>query len=248
MKRKLVATIACRNFGQRLFAKPLQNLDLKKNINVLNLLIKNIRKQKSISQIVLGIAKEKGSEIYKEFAKKNHLEFIVGDEKDVLSRLIKCAELVKATDVFRVTSESPFPYLNNLKKSWHIHKKENLDAIFLDDVIDGCGYEIIKLSALRHSHKFGKKRHRSELCTLYIRDNIINFKVKKIKPPKFLLRKDLRLTVDYPEDLILCREIYKEFLNKKINHKKIVEFVDKNKYLKNLVKKYTVDGYKLMYK
>ena len=43
MKRKLVATIACRNFGQRLFAKPLQNLDLKKNINVLNLLIKNIK-------------------------------------------------------------------------------------------------------------------------------------------------------------------------------------------------------------
>ena len=39
MKRKLVAALACRNNGSRLFAKPLQNLDEKKNLKVIDYLI-----------------------------------------------------------------------------------------------------------------------------------------------------------------------------------------------------------------
>ena len=42
MKRKLVAVLACRNGGSRLYGKPLQNLDVKKKVNILNYLIKNI--------------------------------------------------------------------------------------------------------------------------------------------------------------------------------------------------------------
>ena len=38
---------------------------------------------------------------------------------------------------------------------------------------------------------------------------IFNF---KISGPKKLFRKDLRLTVDNYEDLVLCKKIYKKFL------------------------------------
>ena len=37
----------------------------------------------------------------------------------------------------------------------------------LDQVVDGCD-QIITLKALQISHTYGKSRHRSELCTLYI--------------------------------------------------------------------------------
>ena len=36
--RKLVACLACRNEGTRLYGKPLQNLDIKKNITIKNYL------------------------------------------------------------------------------------------------------------------------------------------------------------------------------------------------------------------
>ena len=35
MKNKLVAALACRNQGTRLYGKPIQNLDVKKGITIL---------------------------------------------------------------------------------------------------------------------------------------------------------------------------------------------------------------------
>lgn len=54
-------------------------------------------------------------------------------------------------------------------------------------------------------------KDRSEIYTLYILENISDFKVIKLKFPKFLNRKDLRLNVDNLEDLVVCRKIYNEF-------------------------------------
>ena len=39
MKRKLVAALACRNQGTRLYGKPLQNLDIDKGITILDYMI-----------------------------------------------------------------------------------------------------------------------------------------------------------------------------------------------------------------
>ena len=36
MKRKLVAALACRNQGSRLYGKPLQNLDIEKGIRIID--------------------------------------------------------------------------------------------------------------------------------------------------------------------------------------------------------------------
>ena len=80
-----------------------------------------------------------------------------------------------------VTSESPFLYHQAVEKTWEQHCVQNNDATFFDDIIDGCGFELIKLSALKKSHQLGNKKHRSELCTLYIREHLNDFKVEKIK-------------------------------------------------------------------
>ena len=43
------------------------------------------------------------------------------------------------------------------------------------------GFEIFTKASLKKSHKNGNHRHRSELCDLYIRENIKDFRVKYIK-------------------------------------------------------------------
>ena len=45
-KRKLVAVLACRNTGSRLYGKPLQNLDVNKNYTILDNIIKCLKKKK----------------------------------------------------------------------------------------------------------------------------------------------------------------------------------------------------------
>jgi spore coat polysaccharide biosynthesis protein SpsF len=248
--KKLIAAIACRNNGSRLYGKPLQNLDVVDQITILDNIIACIKSIKIVDVIVLGISKGSDNHIFEEYAKKNNIAYIFGDEKDVLSRLIACGEMTSATDIFRVTSESPFLYFEEVEEHWNSYKDNKLDALFMDEIIDGCGFEIISLNALKISHSLGEKKHRSELCSLYIRENIDQFTIKKVFPPKKLIRKDLRLTVDNPEDLVVCREVYKNFKNYAplIPIEKVVDFLDLNQNLKKLIFPFVEAGYKTMNK
>lgn len=249
MKRKLVAILACRNGGSRLYAKPLQKLGTTKRKTILEVLINKLKKIKIIDQIGLAISDKEENLIYRKIAKKNKLSYVFGDDQNVLGRLIACANHLNATDILRVTSESPFPYFNKINRIWKSHVSNNYDASFLDEIIDGCGFEIIKKKALEISHKYGKKKHRSELCTLYMRENNDKFNIKRYFPNKIFFRKDIRLTVDNPEDLTLCNIIYNRFYKRNnLDLKKTINFLDKNTHLKKIIKPYCDEGYNQMYK
>ena len=120
---------------------------------------------------------------------------------------------------------------------------------FFDDVVDGCGFEIVSLDALKKSHKDGEEKHRSEFCTLYIRENKDKFRIEYIAPPGKLKRKDIRLTVDYPEDLIVCRAVYENFKDfaPNIPLSDIVDYLDKNTHLLKLTLPFCEKGYSTMY-
>ena len=250
MKRKLVAALACRHTGSRLFGKPFQNLDIKNNIKIIDNIIDCFKRFKFIKDIVLGISEGEVNRSFINYAKLKKIKYVIGNENDVLSRLIKCGIKTNASDILRFSTESPFPHHELLKSGWDSHVKNKNDFTTLDNVIDGTGFEIINIKSLKYSHKFGKKKHRSEFCTLYIRENSNKFKYEKLKIDKKYNRQDLRLTVDYPEDLILCRKIYSKFKKNAplINIKDIISYLDKNKKLILLTKKYTDLGYKTMNK
>lgn len=247
--RKLVAALACRNKGSRLYGKPLQNLDINQNVSILDNIIASLKKNRTIENIVLGIAHGIENDGFVEYAKSRYVKYIRGDEDNVLERLISCGDLCNATDILRSTSESPFPYLDLFNAAWDQHINEENDATFLDNIIDGCGYEILSVDALKKSHRQGEDKHRSELCSLYIRENKNNFKIGYVQPPQKLARKDIRLTVDYPEDLIVCRAVYEQFKEyaPELPLLDVVDFLDKNTELLKLTSPFCEEGYRTMY-
>ncbi len=236
--RKLVAALACRNTGSRLYGKPMQNLDNDKTI--IGELVNSIKTHKIVKKICLGIAKGPSNYSFKQYAIQNKLSYIFGDEIDVLGRLIKCGNHTEATDILRITTENPFVYLDNIETAWQIHKKNKNDLTATDGGPLGTHFEIFKLDALKVSHKKGSKKHRSEHCDLYVMENLKDFKVEIIELPKSLLRSEYRLTVDNPEDLILCKNIYKKFkkLSPNIALNKIINYLDKNPKLANVNSQY----------
>lgn len=249
MNRKLIAALACRNAGSRLYGKPLQNLDIEKGISVLQYMIDCVKTIPEISEIVLGISEGLDNLIYTTIAKENNIFYIIGDEKDVLGRLIQCADRCQATDIFRLTTESPFTYFEAIEEAWKDHVEGNYDLSCLDNLPDGSGFEIIKIDAYKYSHSNGEDRHRSELCSLYIRENKNKFSIKNVNIPQLIQRTDIRLTIDYPEDLILCRAVYKHFqhLAPKIPLADIIAFLDENPQLKTIVDPFIEEGLKTMY-
>jgi len=247
--RRLVCALACRNHGSRLYGKPLQNLDVERGVSILDNIIQCLKSIDCIDEIVLGISEGSENEIFRSQAEKYDLKAIVGDQKDVLSRLIECGRVADATDIFRVTSESPFMYFEAVETLWAQHVAGRADATFLDNIIDGCNFEILSLAALETSHRKGDDKHRSELCTLYIREHPDDFDIQRNDPPQQLIRRDLRLTVDTPEDLVVCRAVYDQFRSQapRIPVASIVEFLDRNPSLIELTAPFAEQGYKTMY-
>ena len=249
MKRRLVAAIAVRNQGSRLYGKPIQALDVEPGVRILDNIISCLKTIPCIDEIVLGISEGVENEVFRTIADEKGLRCVVGDPIDVLSRLVRCGQLAGATDIFRVTSESPFLYFEPVLDLWRRHQVEEADATFLDEIIDGCGFEIISLRALEESHTRGDRRHRSELCTLYIREHHREYKIIKVSAPAELFRKDLRLTVDNPEDLAVCRIVYGKLKGAapRIPVSDIVRFLDANPHLIELTAPYAETGYATMY-
>jgi spore coat polysaccharide biosynthesis protein SpsF len=239
--RRLVAALACRAHGTRLYGKPLQALDVQKQISVIDYMIRFVQSEATIADAVLGVATGVENEPFHAIAARHGIRSIRGDETDVLHRLISCGEAAEATDVFRITTESPFIYFEPIPEAWSRHVSSGNDVTALAGVPDGPGFEIIRLDALKRSHALGEDRHRSELCTLYIREHRDDFCVETIEAPPPVNRMDLRLTIDYPEDLVLCRHVYEAFkeLAPRIPLDRIVAFLDGRPDLLELVRPYS---------
>lgn len=238
--RKLVAALACRAGGSRLYGKPLQFLDVERNLTVLEYMLAWLRDEHCVDEIVLGVSEGAENEPFHDIARRHGLRSIRGDQTDVLMRLIQCADAAGGTDVLRLTTESPFTYFEVIPEAWKRHQERVNDATTVADLPDGTSFELIRATALRRSHERGEARHRSELCSLYIREHLDEFRVDVLAPPEDLKRPDLRLTIDYPEDLVLCRRIYREFqrLAPRIPLAAIVSFLDAHPELNALVAPY----------
>jgi spore coat polysaccharide biosynthesis protein SpsF len=239
---KIVATLACRNNSKRLYGKPLQLLE---NVSVLEYMVNRLREQKQISDIVLAISEVKGNEAFVELAERNQLKYVTGDDRDVLGRLIKACELAGGDTVYRVTTESPFGYLEGLDEAIRSHREKNADYTAHAKLPDGVLFELIKLEALKISHKNGEYRHKSELVNLYIEENPDQFVKNILQIEKEWQRPDYRLTIDFPEDLIFCRKIIRHFGgdDKYIPYRDLVSFLDGHPQLRSMVENITDENY-----
>ena len=227
---KLVAVLACRNQSSRLYAKPLQNLDVGAKVTILDYLVAQIRLNPVIKDIVLAISEQKENDIYQDMAKNYGASYIRGDDHDVLSRLIRGGESAGADNILRVTTESPYIYYELLEDIYKSHCDNNIDYSTVYGIPDGSSFEIIKLEALKKAWDLGSSKHRSEFCCSYILENPDKFKIAKHEASEDLKRGDMRLTVDWPEDLIVMRQIYQNLGLKPeepLDFKKIIDFLDK---------------------
>jgi spore coat polysaccharide biosynthesis protein SpsF (cytidylyltransferase family) len=242
VSRRLIAGLACRLTGSRLYGKPLQSLA--PGVTILSQIVACIRAAQVPAEVVLAIAESPSNTALRYTAEELEAPYVLGDEKDVLGRLIRAAEAHDATDVLRKTTESPFFDVEGMERAWERHVASGNDITVVDHLPQGAPVEIYTVDALRRSHAEGREEDRSELVSNYGRFNQRLFKVELVEPQSSCRRTDLRLTVDYPEDLILCRAVYEELSASAplIPLAEIVAFLDRRPDLTELVAQYVYDA------
>ena len=83
------------------------------------------------------------------------------------------------------------------------------------------------------------------MVTLYINENKEQFKLNILQIEKKIQRPNYRLTIDFPEDLILCRKIIRNFGgdNIRIPYVDLIKFLDDNPKLRSTVENLTDENY-----
>jgi spore coat polysaccharide biosynthesis protein SpsF len=75
MKKKLVAALACRNQGTRLYGKPVQNLDIENGIRIIDNVISCLKSIDCIDEVVLGISEGIENELFIKIAREKKIKF-----------------------------------------------------------------------------------------------------------------------------------------------------------------------------
>jgi spore coat polysaccharide biosynthesis protein SpsF len=163
-----------------------------------------------LDAVVLATSTAPENQVLVELAEQVGVGVHQGDEDDVLGRYVEVARRWSADHVVRVTGDNPLTDLTLVKTLTMHHLKENADYTYVpgDALLMGILPEVISQKALEVSHRDGDDRHRSELVTLYIKENPARFRIARVILPESLYRPSYRLTVDEPEDLVLMEKIF----------------------------------------
>jgi spore coat polysaccharide biosynthesis protein SpsF len=161
-------------------------------------------------RVVLATSSSAVNDVLVDLAGKLGVASFRGDEEDVLGRHVEVVRRYRAEHVVRVTGDNPLTDVSLIDALAARHLDEDADYTYVpgDALLMGILSEVISRSALEKSHRDGEDRHRSELVTLYIKENPEKFRIVRAELPEELYRPEYRLTVDEPEDVVLMERIF----------------------------------------
>lgn len=162
------------------------------------------------ARVVLATSVDPANDVLVDLAARLGVASFRGDEEDVLSRYVEVARRFRAEHVVRVTGDNPLTDLPLIENLARLQLGENADYTYVpgDALLMGILSEVVSRKALETSHRDGEDRHRSELVTLYIKENPERFRIARAGLPPELYRPEYRLTVDEPDDVVLMERIF----------------------------------------
>ena len=209
-------------------------------------LIDRLKLAKLPDLIVLCTSTNSDDTILVDIAKKNGIEYFRGSEDDVLYRYLKAAEKFNVDFAIIALGDAVFCDSDYIDKTIELFKKTNADFIKIPDLPLGAFTYGLKVEVIRKVCKM-KAQSDTEVWGGYFMEPGI-FDVRNLKVEDEDLRHpEIRLTIDYPEDFELVKEIFdrlyqegKIFRLKEVMQllKKHPELMEINKKCQELYKEY----------
>jgi len=225
-KRNIVAVIQARMGSSRLPNKVMKKVDGKPLIGYL---IERLSLSKRIDEIVLATSTNHENDILVEYVESLGINVFRGSENDVLSRFQDVVKQYNATDIVRITGDSPLldPEICDNLIEYYLDNKVQY-AFLSERFCEGVDCEVVSANTLLKLNDYTLKSSHHEHVTLYIYQHpeLFNF--------SFLENSNddakYRFTVDNQEDLFVVTQLIKE-LNKSncfYSTEKIKLFLDEN--------------------
>ena len=164
------------------------------------------------SQICFALANENSKELQEFFIRQN-IPWMTGETENVLARYVLASENMVENDIIvRFTADNPFidyVCLRDVVKT--ALGKIKFDLAYPYKLPLGMGFEMFTKGALLRQMEYDLQPHHKEHVTTFIKENRNIFQVEQLN--YFENSPDIRLTIDYQEDLDQARKIYDYFQN-----------------------------------
>jgi spore coat polysaccharide biosynthesis protein SpsF len=217
--------------------------------SVLSIHLERIARCKSIEYFYIATTNEDGIDSISATAKKYDFNIFKydGDVNDVLSRYFSISSIVKPEFVVRVTSDCPLIDAELIDKIVNFAIEEDLDYCsntLVDEYPDGQDIEVFKVGMLEKAYFSAILNSDREHVTPFLKRNSKNLKqFSEINVSDF---KEVRMTVDYPEDIFVIEEciryngkfatwdVYAAFIKKNSLRFSNQAFIRNSGYLKSI--------------
>lgn len=189
------------------------------------------RAMKINKPICLATSKHKSDDKLVNYVKKNYkIDIFRGDQNNKISRWIDCIKKFNIDYAALIDGDDlAFDFLLYKKYLKKIDLKNKVFK-FNNDIIPGSFTYIFSSKDLNLLHTKSKKVKKVDVIEYFLK---YLSEIKEINSPKYLIDKNIRLTLDYKDDLKFFRALYRNvnILEKTSN---IVKFLEKNVKIKNI--------------
>lgn len=209
MGEKIAAIIAVRMGSKRLPKKAIANIE---GYSAIERVVNNLYPSKYIDDFIIATTTSKENDPIEDIAVRNGISIFRGDEINVVKRYIDAAERFNVSIIVRVTGDCPlvsYEIADHLITN-HLEKGAEFTAMDLEGPPVGTLSEIIELSALKKLGHQNIDLSYSEYMSFYFKNNPTFFSNNIVSCPDEFISPELRLTLDYQEDLDLFRHLFKK--------------------------------------
>ena len=173
-------------------------------------LINYVQKSKSIKKTVLATSFLPDDDELEVQANKRNIEIFRGEPLDVTRRLIDLAENYKAKALFRITGDMPFADPVLMDEMNKLRLENDLDYVRAQNMPLGMSAELFKIDYLMKLYLNNPNPDESEYLGWFV---ILDKEAKKgclSVEYKDINLDHYSLTVDYQQDLDICKKLLKK--------------------------------------
>ena len=212
IKNKIGVIITVRISSERYPQKALKKIN---NVESIRLVIRRMKKLSHINDIILATSTHKSDTILVKIAKEEGINYFRGSLNNVANRYYMCAKKFKLDYVVRVTGDAILCDEYMLSKAINSHLSTNSEVTFIKNMPYGTAKEVISTRVLKVINEKSVNKKDTEYLEFFLEKKKY-FKINYIKS-NYKFNKDIRLTLDFPQDRVLFDKIYRYFNDKHSN-------------------------------
>ncbi len=206
---KVIVIIQARMGSTRLPGKVLKELG---NTIVLDYVVQRSRAIEGVPEVIVATSELEQDQAIVNWCIEHDVPYFCGSEDDVLDRYYQCAKLYEPDYVIRVTADCPFVDYQTASAMVAV-LGEMVDVVRLESGLPrGLSVELLSFAALRYIHQNGTEAYHREHVTYYAYEFPEKFRFHPVAVDDAKKRPDLRITLDTPEDYLLCQAIAGHFV------------------------------------